>query len=47
MTALNVLAPNGTEPPFLAVQGLLLVSAALLGWKATSAGAVRDPIAAR
>ncbi|CCM75486.1 hypothetical protein [Rhizobium mesoamericanum] len=39
--ALNDLAPNGNEPPFLVAQGLLLAGAALLGWKTMSAGAVQ------
>lgn len=37
----NDLAPNGTEPPFLVAQALLLVAAALLGWKTMSAGALQ------
>jgi hypothetical protein len=39
--ALNDLAPNGSEPPFLAAQGVLLVAAILLGRKALRAGAGR------
>ena len=39
--ALNDLAPNGNEPPFLVAQGLLLATAALLGWKTTSADRLR------
>ncbi|MDQ0559041.1 hypothetical protein QO004_000819 [Rhizobium mesoamericanum] len=39
--ALNDLAPNGNEPPFLIAQGLLLAGAALLGWKTTLADAVQ------
>ncbi|WP_421366661.1 hypothetical protein [Agrobacterium tumefaciens] len=33
--ALNALAPNGNEPPFLVAQLALLVAAICLGWKAT------------
>jgi hypothetical protein len=32
--ALNALAPNGTEPPFLVAQGVLLLAAILLGFMA-------------
>ena len=36
--ALNALAPNGNEPPFLAIQGVLLVAAFLLGRQALRTG---------
>ena len=32
--ALNVLAPNGNEPPFLVAQGLLLLAVVYLGYRA-------------
>ena len=35
--ALNVLAPNGNEPPFLVAQGLLLLAIAFLGYRAVNA----------
>ncbi len=35
---LNALAPAGTEPPFVAAQGVLLVVMALLGYAAVKAG---------
>ena len=40
--ALNVFAPTGSEPPFLAAQGLLLIAMLLLG-----AAILRQPSAAR
>lgn len=40
--ALNALAPTGTEPPFLAAQGLLLIAMLILG-----AAIVRQPSVAR
>ena len=40
--ALNALAPTGTEPPFLAAQGLLLIAMLILG-----AAIVRQPSLAR
>lgn len=40
--ALNTLAPTGTEPPFLAAQGLLLIVMLILG-----AAIVRQPSVAR
>ncbi|MES2174802.1 MAG: hypothetical protein V4523_12750 [Pseudomonadota bacterium] len=40
--ALNALAPTGTEPPFLAAQGLLLIAMLILG-----AAIVRQPNVAR
>ena len=42
--ALNALAPNGTEPPFAAAQGVLLLAAILFGYFAVRAS--RRPIAA-
>lgn len=36
--ALNDLAPNGNEPPFLIAQVVLLAAAVILGWKATRHG---------
>ena len=42
--ALNALAPNGTEPPFAAAQGALLLAAILFGYVAVKAS--RRPIAA-
>jgi len=42
--ALNALAPNGTEPPFSAAQGALLLAAILFGYVAVKAS--RRPIAA-
>ncbi|MBO9694648.1 MAG: hypothetical protein J7499_00455 [Sphingopyxis sp.] len=42
--ALNALAPNGTEPPFAAAQGALLLAAILFGYFAVRAS--RRPIAA-
>ncbi len=42
--ALNALAPNGTEPPFAAAQGALLLGAILFGYVAVKAS--RRPIAA-
>ncbi|MBB6425433.1 hypothetical protein [Sphingopyxis sp. JAI128] len=42
--ALNALAPNGTEPPFAAAQGALLLAAILFGYFAVKAS--RRPIAA-
>ena len=35
--ALNALAPNGTEPPFAAAQGALLLAAILFGYVAVKA----------
>lgn len=35
--ALNALAPNGTEPPFAAAQGALLLAAIFLGYVAVKA----------
>lgn len=43
--ALNALAPNGTEPPFAAAQGVLLIAMAGLGYLAVRAGR-RFPTAA-
>jgi hypothetical protein len=37
--ALNVLAPNGNEPPFLAAQAVLLAGVVLLGYRAVKAKA--------
>ena len=42
--ALNALAPNGTEGPFVAAQGALLLGAILFGYLAVKAS--RRPIAA-
>ena len=42
--ALNALAPNGTEGPFVAAQGALLLTAILSGYLAVKAS--RRPIAA-
>jgi hypothetical protein len=42
--ALNALAPNGTEPPFAAAQGALLLAAILFGYFAVKAS--RRPTAA-
>lgn len=42
--ALNALAPTGTEPPFAAAQGALLIAAAALAYVAFKAS--RRPIAA-
>lgn len=42
--ALNALAPNGTEPPFAAAQGVLLLAAIAFGYVAVKAS--RRPIAA-
>lgn len=42
--ALNALAPNGTEGPFVAAQGALLLAAILFGYLAVKAS--RRPIAA-
>lgn len=36
--ALNALAPNGNEPPFLIAQSLLLAAIVWLGWAALRAG---------
>ncbi|MBJ7499870.1 MAG: hypothetical protein JHC57_08965 [Sphingopyxis sp.] len=41
---LNALAPNGTEPPFAAAQGALLLAAVLFGYYAVRA--TRRPVAA-
>lgn len=40
MPALHALAPLGTEPPFAATQGVVLIASALLGWRAVKGARV-------
>jgi hypothetical protein len=40
---LNVLAPTGTEPPFLIAQAVVLIGMVALGWKAVRGGRSLQP----
>lgn len=39
--ALNAFAPTGTEPPFLATQGIVLIGTLLVGWRAVARSSAR------